>query len=189
MDNRKYNLGLFGTITLECGEDGKCYYYYFNNGKRFMIVCNIFDESMKLMKKQDDDTFVDFDNKMERHVIKDIVEDGNLWEGDWYNEKPFGFGSVYDGEGNRIYVGFMFDGKKIGYGTEFFSDNHKVDYCGNFINDKRHGWGVSYDRDGQKLYGGDWIYGMNYFDCKDSIVINWRLLELKVVFGMVLFVM
>ena len=55
----------------------------------------------------------------------------------------------------------MFKGKKIGFGTEFFSDNHKVDYCGNFMNDLRHGWGTTYDRNGQKLYEGDWRCGEN----------------------------
>ena len=73
-----------------------------------------------------------------------LSEDGTRWEGDWFNGKPFGFGSVYDGEGNRIYSGFMFEGKKVGFGTEYFADNHKVDYCGNFVNDKRHGWNSVY---------------------------------------------
>ena len=58
----------------------------------------------------------------------------------------------------------MFEGKKIGFGTEYFADNHKVDYCGHFMNDKRHGWGVSYDRNGQKLYEGDWRCGKNDFE-------------------------
>ena len=48
-----------------------------------------------------------------------ISEDGSRWEGDWFNEQPFGFGSVYDGEGNRIYSGFMFEGKKVGFGEEY----------------------------------------------------------------------
>ena len=77
---------------------------------------------------------------------------------------------MYDGEGNRIYSGFMFEGKKIGFGTEYFADNHKVDYCGNYMNDKRHGWGTTYDRNGLKLFEGDWRFGKNDFD--EKIVIE-----------------
>ena len=165
MDNRKYSLGLCEVVKLECDKDGKYYYYSFNNGEKILVVGDINNESMKLMKKGKGIRLMSFveEKKIERNVIKDIYEDGTRWEGDWYNEKPFGFGSVYDGEGNRIYSGFMFEGKKIGFGTEFFSDNHKVDYCGNFMNDKRHGWGTTYDRNGQKMYEGEWACGNNHY--------------------------
>ena len=64
----------------------------------------------------------------------------------------------------------MFEGKKIGFGTEFFSDNHQVDYCGHFINDKRHGWGITYDRNGNKLYEGDWRCGKNDFEDERIVI-------------------
>ena len=109
-------------------------------------------------------------SEIERDVKKMLDEDGSRWEGDWYNEQPIGFGSVYDGEGNRMYSGFMFEGKKIGFGTEFFSDNHKVDYCGTFMNGLRHGWGTTYDRNGQKLFEGDWRCGKNNFEDEKIVV-------------------
>ena len=107
----------------------------------------------------------------ENDVVKQLDEDGSRWEGDWNNEKPFGFGGLYDGDGNRIYSGFMFEGKKIGFGEEYFSDNHKVDYCGTFMNDLRHGWGTKYDRNGNKLFEGEWRCGKNNFE-NDKIVIE-----------------
>ena len=64
----------------------------------------------------------------------------------------------------------MFEGKKIGFGTEYFADTHTVDYCGHFMNDKRHGWGTTYDRNGNKLYEGDWRFGKNDFE--DKMVIK-----------------
>ena len=128
------------------------------------------DNSVVVFKECDNEVHVDIMDKVKKEVIKKINEDGSRWEGDWYNQQPFGFGSIYDGDGNRIYSGFMFDGKKIGFGTEYFSDNHKVDYCGNFINDKRHGWGTTYDRNGSKLYEGEWRCGKNAFD--ERIVIK-----------------
>ena len=110
--------------------------------------------------------------KQKKNIVKQLSDDGSRWEGDWYNEKPFGFGSLFDGEGNRMYSGFMFEGKKIGFGTEYFADNHKVDYCGNFMNDKRHGWGITYDRNGNKLFEGDWRFGKNDFE--EERIGNWR---------------
>ena len=128
---------------------------------------------MRMLKcRRNDNIFEGIDADMiEKGVIKMLNEDGSRWEGDWHNDKPFGFGSLYDGEGNRIYSGFMFEGKKIGFGEEYFADNHKVDYCGNFMNDKRHGWGTTYDRNGQKLFEGDWRCGKYDFE-DERIVID-----------------
>ena len=90
-----------------------------------------------------------------------ISEDGDRWEGDLLYNKPFGYGSYYDDNGNRIYSGFMYKGEKIVFGTEFFADTHTIDYCGTFINNTRHGWGCSYSRNGEKLYEGEWAFGNN----------------------------
>ena len=162
--------------------------YYTTNKKKTVIKleCDIEKKEMKASQSKDNVHFVSFpDEEICRNDRIVISDDGSRWEGDWYNQQPFGFGSVYDGEGNRIYSGFMFEGKKIGFGEEYFADNHKVDYCGNFINDKRHGWGVSYDRNGQKLYEGEWGYGKNDFSScviskkgKDIRLINFNVNEL-----------
>ena len=121
---------------------------------------------MKMVRKDERDY-----KEIEKDAVKELKEDGSRWEGDWYTEKPFGFGSLFDGEGNRMYSGFMFEGKKIGFGEEYFADNHKVDYCGNYMNDLRHGWGTTYDRNGNKLFEGDWRCGKNDFE-EDRIVIK-----------------
>ena len=134
-------------------------------------MCDKYEKKMKLKVVWENEREYDGvdDGTIEKNV-KEELDDGSRWEGDWYNQQPFGFGCYYDGEGNRIYSGCMFDGKKIGFGTEFFSDNHKVDYCGNFMNDLRCGWGTTYDRNGNKLYEGDWRCGKNDFE--DEIVIE-----------------
>ena len=107
--------------------------------------------------------------KQKKNIVKQLSDDGSRWEGDWYCEKPFGFGSYYDGEGNRMYKGFVFEGKKVGFGEEYFADTHTIDYCGNFMNDKRHGWGSTYDRNGDKLFEGDWRKGKNDFEDRIEI--------------------
>ena len=164
-EERKFQIGLFRANSLHDNRNGILCYTINIRDDVIMFECNKNDNSTRMLKR----TFfrMDFkeidESKIEKGTIKILSEDGSRWEGDWYNNKPFGFGSVYDGEDNRIYSGFMFEGKKIGYGTEYFADNHKVDYCGNFINDKRHGWGTTYDRNGNKLYEGEWGYGINQF--------------------------
>ena len=162
--------------------------YYTTNkkGNTIKLECNIEKKEMKAFQSKDNIHFVSLpDEKICRNDRIIISDDGSRWEGDCFNHLPFGYGSVYDDEGNRIYTGFCYKGMKIGYGEEYFADNHKVDYCGNYINDKRHGWGVSYDRNGQKLYEGEWGYGMNCFSScvikrneNDFELINFNVIEL-----------
>ena len=172
MNIRRYHIGLFETVKLECVEDGKYYYYFKIQNEVFMLVCDIHERSMKRMKRQDGRNFavLDVENEIERNVKHSLSDDGSRWEGDWYNGKPFGFGELYDGDGNKMYSGFMFDGKKIGFGEEYFADICKVDYCGNFMDDLRHGWGCSYDRNGEKLYEGDWRCGKNDFEDERIVI-------------------
>ena len=133
MDGKKHCLGLFGRNALIC--DGEVIYYYYSaENEEMVLVCEKNKKKMMMKKRKGcSDNYVDIDeNEIEKSIVKQISDDGSRWEGDWYTEKPFGFGNLYDGEGNRMYSGFMFEGKKIGFGTEYFADNHKVDYCGNF---------------------------------------------------------
>ena len=183
MERKMYFLGLSGNCKLSVEENRLFYYDDRGKNEKVLLECNKSDKSMKICtKKENDDEYVGIDeNEVEKGAIKMLKEDGTRWEGDWYNEKPFGFGSLYDGEGNRIYSGFMFDGKKIGFGEEYFADNHQVDYCGNFVNDKRHGWGTTYDRNNIKLYEGDWRCGKNDFeDERIEIEENRRIDDLRV---------
>ena len=152
MERKRYFVGLFGNNELVCEDNGRFYYYIRRMDEQILLDGNKNEKMMKLLKRRnEEEKDVEFDEEMiERGVTMMLSEDGTRWEGDWYNQEPFGFGCLYDGEGNRIYSGFMFEGKKIGFGEEYFADNHKVDYCGNFVNDKRHGWGTSYDRNNNK---------------------------------------
>ena len=172
MEEKRYFLGLLGNYKLVIKDNHQVYYSDSVCGESMLVECSKSDNSMTLLKRRcNADVFVRIDGcEIGKGVKKMLNEDGSRWEGDWYNEKPFGFGSLFDGEGNRIYSGFMFEGKRVGFGTEYFADCSKVDYCGNFINDKRHGWGESYDRNGQQLYEGDWRCGKNDFE--ERIVIE-----------------
>ena len=150
MERKIYFLGLTGKCKLSVEENRWVYYNDRGKNGKVLVECNTSDKSMRLcIKKVDADKFVRIDeDEIEKGVKKVLNEDGSRWEGDWYNEKPFGFGK------------------------EYFADNHNVDYCGNFMNDLRHGWGTTYDRNGQKLYEGDWRCGKNDFEEKMVIEDN-----------------
>ena len=173
-ERKCYPIGLYEQLRLIVDNDDMHYIYQAANTIQRNISMNISDKTLEVKKwtngKDIDEATGEY--QIQIGVIKQIKEDGSRWEGDWYNKQPFGFGCVYDGEGNRMYCGFMFEGKKIGYGEEYFSDNHKVDYCGYFMNDLRHGWGTTYDRNGNKLYEGDWRFGMNDFENERIVIKN-----------------
>ena len=174
MERKSYFLGFRGDEKLVVEKTDLFSYYSKGANSQILLEGNRNDNSMRLLRRVPGvDEFVGVEeNEIEKNVKKILNEDGSRWEGDWYNEKPFGFGSLFDGEGNRMYSGFMLYGKKVGFGTEYFADNHIVDYCGNFMNDKRHGWGTTYDRNGQKLYEGDWRCGKNDFEDERIVVKN-----------------
>ena len=173
MERKQYFFGLFNKYELVCEESDQFHFTSKGNNEQILVEGRKSDYSMKLLKrKSSEENYVTIDeNGIEKKVTRQINEDGSRWEGDWYDEKPFGFGSYYDGEGNRMYSGFVFEGKKVAYGLEYFADSHTVDYCGNFMDDKRHGWGTSYDRNGNKLYEGDWVFGRNS-NFEDVIVLE-----------------
>ena len=173
MDYRCYSLGLFGSPILQC-KDNEVIYIIFNLPTGIIVIrCNPNDKSTKLMKRvyHNGNYEIIYESSHKSKNMKYMNEDGSRFEGDLYKEQPFGFGEIYDDEGNKIYKGFVFEGKKVGFGEEYFADTHTVDYCGNFLNDKRHGWGITYDRNGNKLFEGDWRCGKNDFE-EDRIVIE-----------------
>ena len=176
MKRNLYTKGFLNSSNLICEENGIITYSTTVDQLILLVICDKNEKSMILKKRgiEEEKEKVVSGNEIEENVVKQMSEDGSRWEGDWYNGNPFGFGSFYDEEGNRMYSGFVFEGKKVGYGTEFFADSHIVDYCGNFINDQRYGWGCSYDRNGQKLFEGEWVCGRNDFDTKVVIQDKWE---------------
>ena len=90
---------------------------------------------------------------------KELVYKDMLWKGGVYRKLPFGYGHFYDKEGNRIFSGFLFEGKRIGVGVEYYpnSQSQSIAYYGLYMNDMRHGWGVSYDEDDNVVYEGEWV--------------------------------
>ena len=144
MKNRVYCIGLKASEILEYENEEIFSYSICNNGDD--IIINWKNNEYNILEKQGNSYIEISEIEITRGVVKQLNDDGSRWEGDWYNEKPFGFG------------------------TEYFADTHQVDYCGNFMNDKRHGWGESYDRNNLKLYEGDWRCGNNNFEDERIVI-------------------
>mgnify|MGYP004718225245 FL=1 len=86
----------------------------------------------------------------------DLDTNGRRWEGGVWNGKMFGYGELYDEEGNKEYEGFMMKGMRIGFGREFYPDIDCVKYSGAYYKDRKCGYGVLYNRRGEVDYEGWW---------------------------------
>ena len=156
MEKKSYSVG-FLKETLAYDTNFIIYSIPYENGGSILIHFSRHDHSFLLLRNNE----IIPDNLIAKGVKLRLSEDGSRWEGDSLIEKPVGFGNIYDGEGNRIYTGYMVNGKKIGFGTEYFADSHTIDYSGTFMNDRRHGWGITYDKNGNVSYEGEWRCGKN----------------------------
>ena len=89
-------------------------------------------------------------------TVIDLDASGRRWEGEVKDGEPFGYGGLYNEEGQIEYEGFMMDGVKSCYGIEYYSDIGRVKYDGCYYNNNRFGKGVLYGRDGSIDYDGLW---------------------------------
>ena len=114
-------------------------------------------------------------------TVMDLDVSGRRWEGSVREGKPFGYGILYNEEGQMAYEGFMIDQTRICFGREYYCDIERVSYVGCYFDGKRCGYGILYDRNGVLDYKGLWKYNRPYqaetgghiIDNQvDSIVIN-----------------
>ena len=94
---------------------------------------------------------------IEHNQVLDLSYDGERWEGDVLQNKPYGWGVLYDSENRMAYEGFLIRRVSVCYGTRYYSDIQKVEYEGEWFEGKRWGRGVQYDRKGNKVFDGEWI--------------------------------
>ena len=89
--------------------------------------------------------------------VLDLNDDGERWEGDVLNDEPYGWGVLYDKEGEKAYEGFRIGDVNVCYGIQYYSDIQKVEYEGEWCEGKRWGRGTQYDRDGNIVFDGEWM--------------------------------
>ena len=108
-------------------------------------------------------------NGIEHNQIIDLSDEGERWEGDVKDNKPFGWGVLYDSEGEKVYEGFRIGDVNVCYGTQYYSDIQKVEYEGEWFEGKRWGRGIQYDRNGNTVFAGEW---MNDEHIKKNVLIT-----------------
>lgn len=93
-----------------------------------------------------------------QHDIIDLDDMGDRWEGDSLNGSPYGYGCIYNSENQLSYKGFIYDGKRVCYGTCFYVDTGDIEYEGSFYQNFYHGLGTLFDKKRKLIYKGDWNY-------------------------------
>ena len=94
---------------------------------------------------------------IEHDQVLNLSDEGERWEGDVLQNKPFGWGVLYDSENRKKYEGFRLGNVNVCYGRSYYSDNQKVEYEGEIYEGKRWGRGVQYDRRGNTVFEGEWL--------------------------------
>ena len=89
--------------------------------------------------------------------VLDLSDEGERWEGDVLDNKPYGWGVLYDKEGERVYEGFRIGKVNVCCGIQYYPDIQKVEYEGEWFEGKRWGRGIQYDRKGNKVFDGEWM--------------------------------
>ena len=98
-------------------------------------------------------------NGIEHNQVLDLNDDGERWEGDVLQNKPYGWGVVYDSENRMAYEGFRIGDLNACYGTRYYSDVGVIEYKGEWFEGKRWGRGILYDRTGNTVFDGEWMSG------------------------------
>ena len=124
-----------------------------------VIECDMNDKLMKVRTYRSKKTqWEEMDLKeLIKGDILDLSENGERWEGDSLQHKPFGYGCIYDNENRLIYKGFIFEEKKVCYGSEFFGDVGIVEYEGCYYKNMRFGKGKLYNKKNELIYDGEWF--------------------------------
>lgn len=105
--------------------------------------------------------------------ILNVGVTGKRWEGGILDNQPYGYGTLFNDEGERVYEGTMVDGQKFGYGAEYYGRDVKI-YEGSFVIDQKHGFGRFYDRNGLIEYEGQYVLGKPLQNTESFIIHNHR---------------
>ena len=107
---------------------------------------------------------------IEPNQMLDLNDDGERWEGDVLDNKPCGWGVLYDSENRMAYEGFRIGEVNVCYGRSYYPEVGVIEYEGEICEGKRWGKGAQYDRKGNTVFEGEWINADNRME--KQIVLN-----------------
>ena len=124
-----------------------------------VIECNIDEKWMTVkVRNTTEENVIEVDlSELKKGVVVDLDERGTRWEGDYLNGCPFGYGCIFNENNELVYTGFIFEGMKVCYGSDFYGDIGIVEYVGGYYNNKRFGYGKLYDKKNKLIADGEWI--------------------------------
>ena len=93
---------------------------------------------------------------VEEKGVVNMDRNGNTWEGNVKGDEPYGYGVMYNANGEILYQGFMLNRMRVCYGVEYYPHLNQIAYKGGYYDSKRHGYGELYDQNGAILYQGIW---------------------------------
>ena len=136
------------------------------DGKIYETKWDLIANTQELHEMDENGFNVENEN-MELIIVNDIIDlndGGRRWEGNSGNGVPFGFGCLYDENGNKRYLGFQLVTIKTCFGVEFYEDGKTVAFCGTFLHGQHHGYGILYDKKENELYRGYFHNGSVSFE-------------------------
>ena len=96
---------------------------------------------------------------VKHNEIVDLDVEGSRWEGDVLNDKPCGWGVLFDGSNRIVYEGFRVGEVNVCYGRQYYPDVGVIEYEGDLCEGLRWGRGAQYNRNGVTLTDGEWVDG------------------------------
>ena len=111
-----------------------------------VIECNIDEKWMTVkVRNTTEENVIEVDlSELKKGVVVDLDGRGTRWEGDYLNGCPFGYGCIFNEENYIMYKGFMFEGKKVCFGNDYYGDLGTIEYVGDYYKNTRNGNGKLY---------------------------------------------
>ena len=160
-----------------------CHSERVSDGRLRIIECDIEEKWMKVKERFGDSTeWNEIDLKdINKGGVVYLDDSGCKWEGDSLNGKAFGYGFIYNSINQLIYKGFMFEGRKVCFGSDYFGNVESIEYEGNYYRNLRSGYGKLYNKNGELIYEGELKNGNSLFERK--VIIENRINDESIHFG------
>ena len=126
------------------------------NIKSFLIIKIIFSH-IKVKQKLD---LIKYNKKFQNKFSLNIIDYRALSE-KYIKNNSYSIKEEYNSYNDElIFIGNYLNGKRNGFGKEFFDD--VVIFEGYYLNGKRHGKGKEYKNDGTLIFEGEYLYGKKW---------------------------
>lgn len=118
-----------------------------------LIIVNIVTHKLRILMGREGNLREVNLSFLKRKGIIHFAEENKTWKGQILGGKAFGYGRMYRGD-LLEYEGWMINGKKRIYGTEYWEGSKKKRYTGCYFNHLMHGYGTLYNKRGAKRFVG-----------------------------------